>query len=104
MNNKFVTVLADPPWPYNSPAAIVGNAGRGSQGGKAALMTQVNVHHHYATMSMQAIKNLDVKSLVEPNAQPLRSGQNRRKRRHDSQGGAENPPEKQTKEHPGRLG
>lgn len=65
---KFGTILADPPWPYHSPKALVGNAGRGSQDGKAAEIIQVNVKQHYNTMSISDLCDLDVESLCENNA------------------------------------
>ena len=68
MKTRYSTILADPPWPYDSPRAIVGNAGRGSQGGRAAEMTQVDVTDHYPTMSIPEIKALPVLSRVEDNA------------------------------------
>ena len=65
---KFGTILADPPWPYHSPRAVIGNAGRGWQNGNAALMTQVNVVSHYNTMSLESIKNLPIVDMTEKNA------------------------------------
>lgn len=64
----FSTILADPPWPYHSPKAIVGNAGRGFQDGKAKDIIQVDVDEHYDTMSIADIKSLNVKALTAPNA------------------------------------
>lgn len=61
----YRTVLADPPWPYNSPRAIVGNAGRGSQNGKAAHMTQVSVADHYNTMTLDDIAALPIDAITE---------------------------------------
>lgn len=57
---KFAAVMADPPWSYDSPRAIVGNGGRGSDGGKAALIIQADVTQHYETMDLEAIKALPV--------------------------------------------
>jgi N6-adenosine-specific RNA methylase IME4 len=65
---KFGTILADPPWPYKSPKAIVGNAGRGSQNGKAAEIIQVNVQQHYNTMSIEQLSQLEVAEYVDENA------------------------------------
>jgi N6-adenosine-specific RNA methylase IME4 len=65
---KFGTILADPPWPYQSPKAIVGNAGRGSQNGRAADIIQANVEQHYNTMSLDDIKKLDVEKLAADNS------------------------------------
>jgi N6-adenosine-specific RNA methylase IME4 len=65
---KFRTILADPPWPYQSPKAIVGNAGRGSQNGRAADIIQANVEQHYNTMSLDDIKKLDVEKLAADNS------------------------------------
>lgn len=60
--------MADPPWPYNSPKAVVGNGGRGAQGGKAAEITQVNVESHYSTMTLDEIADLDIESLAADDA------------------------------------
>lgn len=68
MTKLFSTILADPPWPYTSSKAIVGNGGRGNQDGKASQITQVNVLNHYSTMSITDIKNLPVKNHLEKNA------------------------------------
>ena len=65
---KFKTILADPPWPYNSPRAVVGNGGRGSQNGKAANIIQTDVLDHYNVMSLKDIKELPISELVEDNA------------------------------------
>jgi N6-adenosine-specific RNA methylase IME4 len=65
---KYTTIMADPPWPYNSPRALVGNGGRGSDGGKAARILQVDVTEHYATMSMDEIKRIPVEHNVADDA------------------------------------
>ena len=54
----FVTICADPPWPYRSPRAVVGNAGRGAQGGRVATVRQVSVDDNYDTMSVGDICDL----------------------------------------------
>lgn len=56
--------MADPPWPYNSPRAIVGNGGRGAQDGKAAEIIQADVLQHYNIMTLDEIKQLPVASLA----------------------------------------
>ncbi len=61
---KYATILADPPWPYASPRAVVGNGGRGSAGGRARNMIQVDVTSRYRTMSVEAIKRLPVHDLA----------------------------------------
>lgn len=61
---KFAAVMADPPWSYDSPRAIVGNGGRGSDGGKAALIIQADVTQHYPTMGIDEIKALPVAAHV----------------------------------------
>jgi N6-adenosine-specific RNA methylase IME4 len=66
--NKFGTILADPPWPYHSPKAVIGNAGRGAQDGNAAKMVQANVLQHYNVMTMEQIINLPIANLAEKNA------------------------------------
>ena len=65
---KFGTILADPPWPYDSPKAIVGNGGRGGQDGKAANIIQVDVLSHYPTMSIEQLKSMRVESVANDNA------------------------------------
>lgn len=64
----FHAVMADPPWPYDSPRALVGNGGRGSMKGKASLMTQVDVTQHYKTMSLEKIMALPVASKMADDA------------------------------------
>ncbi len=59
-NNTFAAILADPPWPYDSPRALVGNGGRGSDGGKAAQIIQADVKQHYETMTLDQIKALSI--------------------------------------------
>ena len=65
---KYHTILADPPWPYASPRAVVGNAGRGWEEGRAATIIQADIAQHYPTMSIEAICNLDIKSHAETDA------------------------------------
>lgn len=62
----FKVIMADPPWKYGSPRALVGNAGRGSNGGQAARMKQVDVNSHYRTMTVEEICALNVASLADP--------------------------------------
>lgn len=65
----FKTVLADPPWPYNSDKAIVGNAGRGTNKlANGGIATQVAALEHYNLMSIEDIKELHVKDVVDSNA------------------------------------
>ena len=63
---KYKTILADPPWPYNSPKAIVGNGGRGSLNAKNII--QVDVERHYDTMTLEAIQNLQIEERCEADA------------------------------------
>lgn len=63
---QYGTIMADPPWPYHSPQAVVGNAGRGKY--KIEEMTQVNVLQHYSCMSIEELKNLPVLKHVADNA------------------------------------
>lgn len=58
----YKCVVADPPWPYHSPRAVVGNGGRGSAGAESII--QADVHSHYKTMTMDEIKSLPVKLIV----------------------------------------
>ena len=61
---KYGAILADPPWPYRSPRAIVGNAGRGAQGGRAKDIIQADVLAHYPVMSLDDIKALPIASVA----------------------------------------
>ena len=63
---KYGTIYADPPWPYHSPKAVVGNGGRGKLNIETA--TQVDVTAQYKTMSLEEIKKLPVKDLAEKNS------------------------------------
>ena len=62
MSDAFNIIMADPPWPYDSPRALVGNGGRGSDGGKAAAIIQADVGQHYDVMTVEQIKALPVAS------------------------------------------
>ena len=64
----FDVIMADPPWPYDSPRALVGNGGRGSDGGKAAAIIQADVGQHYDVMTVKQIKALSVAGLASKNA------------------------------------
>ena len=63
---KYGTILAYPPWPYHSPKAVVGNAGRGKF--NIDQVTQVDVTGQYDVMSLDKIKGLPIKDLAEKNA------------------------------------
>lgn len=65
---RFSTIMADPPWPYDSPRAVVGNGGRGSDGGRAAAIVQVDVTAHYPPMPMADICALRVADIAEDSA------------------------------------
>ena len=65
---EYATILADPPWPYHSPKALVGNAGRGAQNGLVKKMKQVDVLAHYKVMSIDQIKVLPISEMVVKNA------------------------------------
>lgn len=54
----YGAIIADPPWEYDSPKALVGNGGRGSVG--AAQIIQADVNSHYNTMSLDALKSLKI--------------------------------------------
>ena len=66
--SAFRCIVADPPWPYGNPRAIVGNGGRGSDGGRAAEIIQADVGQHYHTMSMADLKAMPVADLSEADA------------------------------------
>jgi N6-adenosine-specific RNA methylase IME4 len=65
---RFSAVMADPPWPYDAPRALVGNGGRGSDGGRAAEIIQVDVNAHYETMTVDQIKKLPVAPFMLDNS------------------------------------
>jgi hypothetical protein len=54
-------LLADLAWPYRSPRAIVGNAGRGNQYRRAKDIIQVGASAAYPLMTPEEIKGLPVK-------------------------------------------
>lgn len=54
---RFSVIVADPPWPYDQPSALVGNGGRG---GNASHVVQVNVGRKYPAMALDQIKALPV--------------------------------------------
>jgi N6-adenosine-specific RNA methylase IME4 len=56
----YSAIIADPPWQYGSPRAIVGNGGRGAVG--AAERVQVDVEQHYRTLSLPEIKALPIQA------------------------------------------
>lgn len=58
--------MADPPWRYGNPRALVGTGGRGSLGGRAAQLRQVDVESHYPTMSVVEICRMPVADLADP--------------------------------------
>ena len=62
--SKFGTILADPAWPYRSPRAVVGNAGRGNQNGRVKDTIQVDAAAHYPLMTLEEIKRLPVKDIA----------------------------------------
>jgi N6-adenosine-specific RNA methylase IME4 len=55
---KYQAIIADPPWQYGHPRALVGNGGRGSEG--AASIIQADVSQHYDTMDIESICRLNV--------------------------------------------
>lgn len=64
---KFKTILADPPWPYDG-GGPVGNGGRGSQGGNAKKIVQVDATNHYPLLDVESMSLLRVSDLAEDNA------------------------------------
>lgn len=64
----YRTIVADPPWPYRTSTALVGNAGRGAEGGRAAGIRQIGLNNHYRTMPLADIKALSVGGLAARNA------------------------------------
>lgn len=65
-SEKFVTVVADPPWPYEG-GGPVGNGGRGKAEGFDKIV-QVGLKQHYGTMTIDDLKALPVKQSVAKNA------------------------------------
>lgn len=64
----YGTIYADPPWPYRSSRAIVGNGGRGAQGGRAGDISQIDVESHYRTLDIPTLKRLPVADLAAPSS------------------------------------
>lgn len=62
----YRVIMADPPWRYGNPRALVGTGGRGSLGGRAAQLRQVDVESHYPTMSVAEICRMPVVGLADP--------------------------------------
>jgi len=54
----YKAIIADPPWEYASPRALVGNGGRGGNG--AEKIVQADVTAHYPTMTVDEICNLSI--------------------------------------------
>ena len=63
---RYRVIMADPPWRYGSPRALVGTGGRGSLGGRASQLRQVDVTSHYQTMSVHEICRMPVADLADP--------------------------------------
>lgn len=55
---RYPAIIADPPWQYDSPRALVGNGGRGAEG--AAEIIQADVSDHYGTMSIEELRALSI--------------------------------------------
>lgn len=65
---RFDAIIADPPWEYSNPRALVGNGGRGNENGKAASIIQADVGQHYKTMSAMELKALPVSTYAAKNS------------------------------------
>ena len=65
---KFKTIVADFPWKFGSPRALVGNGGRGWENGKARERVQVDVSKKYQTMTLDELKMLQIDKISEDNA------------------------------------
>jgi N6-adenosine-specific RNA methylase IME4 len=61
----YRVIMADPPWQYSNPRALVGNGGRGIDGGRVKQMTQVDVESHYSTLSVAQISAIPVADLAD---------------------------------------
>ncbi|QDV37617.1 hypothetical protein [Tautonia plasticadhaerens] len=59
-SKRFGAIMADPPRPYRSTRAVLGNGGRGAQGGRAANIVLVSAKAHYMAMPLGEIKALPV--------------------------------------------
>lgn len=55
---RYSAIIADPPWRYSNPRALVGNGGRG--GGGADKIVQADVDQHYATLPLDEICALPI--------------------------------------------
>jgi N6-adenosine-specific RNA methylase IME4 len=64
LGGPFGVIMADPPWQYGSPRAMVGNRGRGSNNGQAARIIQADTNQHYPTMALSEIKALPVEAVA----------------------------------------
>jgi N6-adenosine-specific RNA methylase IME4 len=56
---RYAAIIADPPWRYGSPRALVGNGGRGYFEGCESLV-QVDVSKKYPTMSLDELFKLEI--------------------------------------------
>jgi len=59
---RYGCIVADPPWPYETSAALVGRGGKGTVGALRAMKdyVQVGVKQHYGVLTVEQIANLDV--------------------------------------------
>ena len=61
----YRVIMVDPPWQYSNPRALVGNGGRGADGGRVKQMKQVDVEAHYSTLSVVQISAMPVADLAD---------------------------------------
>ena len=67
MDRKYRTILADPPWPYSSSKAIIGNGGRGHYRLNKDRLPQ-DLDFYYPTMSLEEIKAIPVEEMAKKNS------------------------------------
>ena len=67
MSALFDVIMADPPWPYDSPRALVGNGGRGSDGGVVDVVHRlvVGAAGRRATTGIAAIRGRTCHGVIE---------------------------------------
>lgn len=63
---QFDIIYLDPPWPYTTSKAIVGNAGQGSH--NIENVSQVGIDYHYPSMSMDELRELPIKNIAAKNS------------------------------------
>lgn len=70
MRAPFDVIIADPPWAYDNPRAIVGNGGRGTEDayGHVSRIVQADVEAHYPPMTLDEVKSLPMSRVAKRDA------------------------------------